>query len=268
METRNPVLSRTESFHGQTAGQYAAYEGSAAHLADIYAQPAAVRERAMTIDDVVVRTGILFVLLLATAVPTYMLDLSSAGYMIAMFGSLGLMVAIMVTSFKGKIVPGLYMAYALAQGVLVGALSAWYPQAFGNGGANVVLQAIAATVAVFVSMLVLYALRIIRATPRFTKMVFVGTLGLGMLYLINLIVSFFTPGGLGIFDGGTLSIVVCLVAIALASFNLVLDFDTVETGIRNKAPEKFAWLAAFGLLVTLVWLYLELLRLLSYLQSD
>ena len=101
-------------------------------------------------------------------------------------------------------------------------------------------------------------------TPKFTRIVVGATIGVFGLMVVNLIAYLFHPGGLGLRDGGPLAIVFSLVCIVIASMNLVMDFDMIERGIRNGAPEKFAWYASFGIMVTLIWLYIEILRLLSY----
>ena len=109
-------------------------------------------------------------------------------------------------------------------------------------------------------MLVVYKTGAIRVTPRFTRMLIGATIGVVGLMVVNLIASFFTSGGLGLRDGGPIAILFSLVCIAIAAFNLVMDFDMIEQGIRHGVDQKFAWYASFGLVVTLVWLYFELLR--------
>ena len=105
-------------------------------------------------------------------------------------------------------------------------------------------------------------------TPKFTRIVFAATLGAFGLMLVNLVAYLFHPGGLGLRSGGALAIIFSIICIGLAAMNLVIDFDMVEQGIRRGADEKFAWYASFGILVTLVWLYIEILRLLGYVRNS
>jgi uncharacterized YccA/Bax inhibitor family protein len=122
-------------------------------------------------------------------------------------------------------------------------------------------------VMVALGMLFVYKIGAIRVTPKFTRVVVGATIGVFGLMIVNLIAYAFTPGGLGLRSGGAFAIIFSLVCIVIASMNLVMDFDMIERGIRNGADKKFAWYASFGLMVTLVWLYLEILRLLSYLRN-
>ena len=108
---------------------------------------------------------------------------------------------------------------------------------------------------------------LIRVTPKFTRVLVGATIGVFGLMLVNLIAYLFHPGGLGLRDGGALAIIFSLICIVIAAFNLVLDFDIIEQGIKHGADEKFAWYASFGLMVTLIWLYREFLRLLGYLRN-
>jgi uncharacterized YccA/Bax inhibitor family protein len=118
-------------------------------------------------------------------------------------------------------------------------------------------------------MLVVYKTGAVKVTPRFTKWLTGALVGVVGLMIVNLIAGFFTHGvGLGLRSGGTLAIVFSLVCIGIAAFSFLLDFDAADQAIRAGAPEKTAWYIAFGLTVTLVWLYLEILRLLSYFQND
>jgi uncharacterized YccA/Bax inhibitor family protein len=116
-------------------------------------------------------------------------------------------------------------------------------------------------------MLFVYRIGAIRVTPRFTRILVGATIGVFGLMLVNLIAYLFTPDGLGLRSGGPLAIVFSLVCIVVAALNLVYDFDVVERGIRQGAPQKFAWFAAFGITVTLIWLYIEILRLLGYARN-
>ena len=124
------------------------------------------------------------------------------------------------------------------------------------------------TFGVFFGMLVVYKTGAIRVTPKLTRWIVGALFGVLALAVVNLIASFFVDGGLGLRDGGPIAIIFSLVVIGVAAFTLLLDFDMADEAIRRGAPAKFAWYIAFGLLLTVVWLYLEILRLLSYFQGE
>ena len=129
------------------------------------------------------------------------------------------------------------------------------------------MQAVIGTFGVFAGMLVVYKTGAIRVTPKLTRWMIGALVGVLVLSLANLVAYFFMSDGLGLRAGGPLAIVFSLVVIGVAAFSLLLDFDMADEAIRRGAPAKFAWYIAFGLLVTVVWLYLEILRLLSYFRE-
>ncbi len=138
----------------------------------------------------------------------------------------------------------------------------------GTSAGALIGQAVLGTFGVFFGMLLVYKVGAIRVTPRFTRMLFAGLIGVIVLMVGNLIMSLFT-GGAGILrDGGPIAIIFSLICIALAAFSFLVDFDAADRLIRAGAPDRAAWGVALGLTVTLVWLYVEILRLLSYFQSD
>jgi uncharacterized YccA/Bax inhibitor family protein len=217
----------------------------------------------MTLDDVIVRTGaMLGVLLLAGAATWVLTPESAAGVLIAVgaLGGLGLGLY-MALSMKASAFTALL--YSALEGVALGAIS----RAFEQWRHGIVVQALTGTVLVAGGMLIAYRVGAIRVTPRFTKIVFASTLGVVGLMLINAIAYLFHPGGLGLRDGGALAILFSLLCIGIAAMNLAVDFEVIQQGIRNGADEKFGWYASFGLTVTLVWLYVEILRLLGYLRD-
>ena len=179
---------------------------------------------------------------------------------VSLMASLGLG---LYMSFTGKANAATALLYAGFEGVLLGAISKIFESAY----PGIVVQALTGTVMVAGGMLFVYKIGAIRVTPRFTRIVVGATIGVFGLMVVNLVAYLFTPGGLGLRDGGALAIIFSLVCIVIASMNLVMDFDMIERGIRNGADQKFAWFASFGLMVTLVWLYIEILRLLSYLRD-
>ncbi len=179
---------------------------------------------------------------------------------VAMIAGLGLAV---VTAFKPRLAKFTGIAYSLCQGYLLGAISAFYGAQF----PGIVAQAIIATLGVFLMMLVLYGLRILRATPKFVKGVIAATFGIAVVYGIMLIANLFGWGESFWSSGSPLGIVISLVVVTVAALNLILDFDFIERGQQMGLPRYMDWYAAFGLLVTLIWLYLEMLRLLARLRQ-
>ncbi|WP_433576635.1 Bax inhibitor-1/YccA family protein [Nocardia brasiliensis] len=236
-------------------------------------QQAPAGTRAMTIDDVVTKTAITLGVLALSAIIAYGLtnaNTSLAPLFVIGGGLIGL-VLVLIASFANKMDnPVLVLSYAVFEGLFVGALSFMFTSVeFGGvGGSALIAQAVLGTFGVFAGMLVVYKTGAIRVTPRFTRMIVGAMIGVLVLALGNLVASFFISGGLGLRDGGPLAIVFSLVVIAIAAFSFLLDFDAADQLIRAQAPEKAAWGVALGLTVTLVWLYVEILRLLSYFQRD
>lgn len=168
-----------------------------------------------------------------------------------------------VTVFIPKAARFTAVPYALAEGVVLGIISHLYE----SDTQGIALQAVIATCGVVAAMLLLYGLRILRATPKFTKAVIAATLGVSAIYLVGLIARAF-GSDLGIFDSTSgLSIAFSVVVVGIAAFNLILDFDFIERGAAEGLPKYMEWYGAFGLIVTVVWLYLEVLRLLSKLRD-
>jgi uncharacterized YccA/Bax inhibitor family protein len=229
--------------------------------------------RSLTIDDVVTKTGITLGVLALSALVTYVLT-SANNALAPMFviggGIIGLVLVLVATFGNKADNPAIVLSYAVAEGVFVGALSFMFTDiSFGGaGGAGMIGQAVLGTFGVFAGMLVVYKTGAIRVTPRFTRMLIGAMIGILVLIVGNLIASFFTDGGFGLRDGGPIAIIFSLVVIAIAAFSFLLDFDAADQLIRAQAPPKAAWGVALGLTVTLVWLYVEILRLLSYFQSD
>ena len=172
----------------------------------------------------------------------------------------------MVIAVKRSTNPGLIMIYAAIEGVFVGGISAWY-QAYA-GGENIVGQAVLGTLVAFSVMLALYKSGRLRATPQFQKMMMIAMVSYLLIAVVSLFSSFFgVGGGWGFYGVSGIGLLLCGLGVALASFSLVLDFDAIEKGVQMGVPAKEAWRAGFGLMVTLVWLYLELLRMLAILQG-
>jgi len=283
METRNPVIARMEK-EAQHNGGYAGFGATATATATAPAAsgydvpPTAPVEMApsstpMTINDVVVRTAAMFVPLLITAYLTWTMELGIGYILIAMLVGLGL-------GFWGalskKVRPVVYLAYAAVEGVVIGGLSLWFQAwvndsaaAQGTDGTNIVAQAVIGTFAAFAAVLFLYATRIIKVNGRFKKTMAIAFVAYFGIAIASLVASLFGVGdGWGFFGVGGIGILLCVAGVALAAFSLALDFDAIEQGIALGMPEQESWRAAFGLTVTLIWLYLEILRLLAILNSD
>jgi uncharacterized YccA/Bax inhibitor family protein len=169
---------------------------------------------------------------------------------------------VMVCSFKPDLTQWLAIPYSLAEGVALGIISRMYDARFDG----IVLQAILATAGVFLAMLVLYSLRVIRATPRFTKTLMAATMGIMAVYLVGFIASLFGVSLRFWTDPTPLGIGISVVVVVIAALNLIVDFDLIERGVTTGQPKAMEWVGAMGLMVTLVWLYLELLRLLAKLD--
>ncbi|MER6913121.1 Bax inhibitor-1/YccA family protein [Streptomyces sp. NPDC000594] len=224
----------------------------------------------MTIDDVVSRTAMTLGTVVVTAVLSWFLlpvDSDSIGksYGIAIGAALVAMVLALVQAFKSKPVPALILGYAAFEGVFLGVISSAVSTYIADG---VVAQAVLGTMAVFAGVLIAYKKRWIRVNRRFAGFVGAAAMGFVLLMAVNLLFAVFGGGdGLG-FRSGALGIVFGLIGVILGACFLALDFKQVEDGLTYGAPREESWLAAFGLTLTLVWIYLEMLRLLSILQGD
>jgi uncharacterized YccA/Bax inhibitor family protein len=171
----------------------------------------------------------------------------------------------MIGIFSKTVKPAVYLAYAVCQGLVLGIISNTY-ELFYPG---IVQQAIVATTAAFVGMLFMYKSGRLRATPKFTRMLMGAAIGYLLLALGSLIGSFFGLGnGMGLYGLSGFGPLLAVAGVAIASFFLILDFDQIEEGIRNGVPQEESWRAGFGLLMTMVWLYLEILRLIAILRGN
>ncbi len=235
----------------QAAGQYSAGY-------DPY-QQAGVAQRPMTVDDVVIRTAMTLGLAIITGALTVLFHAWALALPAFVIG----LVVSLVIIFKRTPNAALVLVYAAAEGVVLGAITGLFDRIY----PGVAFQAILGTFGVFAAMLIVYKTGVVRVTPRLTRWVIGATVGAVFVMLADLVVHLF-GGDLGIRNGSPLAIVFSLLVIGIAAFNLLLDFEQADQMIRNGLPARWAWFAAFGLMVTLVWLYLEILRLLSYLQRN
>ncbi len=271
MDSRNPVLSR--EFSSAQLATFHEPPPSAAQLQEMYdaGGPAAgTTSRVMTLDDVIVRSGILFVILVGFAFGGWQLEeRAQPAVWVAALVAFGLAMAVI---FKRSSSPALIMLYAAFEGIFLGGISRWYDvyvSTVKGTPTGIVTQAIIGTFVAFAVMLLLYTSGRLRATPRFQKMMLVAFVSYGAIALVSFISALFgTGGGWGFYGVGPLGILLCAAGVALAAFSLVLDFDAIQRGVAAGLPEAESWRAAFGLMVTLVWLYLELLRLLAILNRN
>jgi uncharacterized YccA/Bax inhibitor family protein len=223
---------------------------------------------AMTVNGTIWATAALLVLVVAAgvfgwnSVDATADTVSLPGWLFpVMLGGFGVA---MVTIFKPNLARFTAPIYALLEGAFLGAISGLYNAAYDG----IVLQAVALTIALFFVMLFLFATRIIKVTDKLRMMIVASTAAILLVYVVNMVLSLFGSSVPFLHDAGIVGIGISLVIVGVASFNLLLDFDFVERGVAAGAPKKMEWYAAFGLLVTLVWLYLEVLRLLSKLNRN
>ena len=269
MQSNNPVFSRAPEFSGRG---YAGFDergatrpapassgpgGTSPSLEDMYAAPSAspVQTGRMTYDDVVIRTGMMLLAVGAFGVVGWMMP----GLML--IGLIGGLVLGLVNAFKREPSPVLILAYAALQGLFLGGISAFFNAAY----EGIVVQAVLATVTTFAVMLGLYRSRVLRATPKFTKVLIGAVIGYALFSLVKLVLAM---TGVADLRTGMFGLLIGAVGAVLAALSLVLDFDFIERGVNAGIPQRDAWTAAFGLVVTLIWLYIEFLRILSILHSD
>ncbi|HEX4377765.1 MAG TPA: Bax inhibitor-1/YccA family protein [Steroidobacteraceae bacterium] len=227
--------------------------------------PRAAVGEAMTLQGTINKSFLLLVVLLATALYPWSLFMASGNpadvsvpMVVGLFG--GLILALII-SFKTTMAPYLSIPYAACEGLAIGGISAVLERKY----PGVAIQAVGLTFGVLAALLFAYTSRLIRVTQRFRAIVVGATLGIALFYLVTMVLGFFHVNAAGSLMNGSssLSIIVSLVVVGVAALNLVLDFDMIETGVSVGAPKYMEWYSAFGLLVTLVWLYMEILRLLT-----
>jgi uncharacterized YccA/Bax inhibitor family protein len=224
-------------------------------------------EQSMTIKGTLNKFGFLMLMLMAGAFLTWNQFEQGANPMPWMIGGVigGLVVAIVIM-FKKEWSPFLAPAYAIMEGLFIGGISAFFNDYFYEG---IVMHAVGLTFAVAASMYLLYSFRIITVTNKLRSIIFIATASIAVFYLLTWILGFFDVQFtfLSSTDGSTFGIIFSLIVIVIAALNLLLDFDMIEQGTQMGAPKYMEWYGAFGLLVTMVWLYIEILRLLARLNS-
>lgn len=294
MESRNPVFARAEGFNGRAnaygnqtyAGNGQAYAGFG--QADAWGAPTgiAVDSSRMTVDSVVSKTGITLGVVFLAAAATWIGtgDITSDTAVrtlgaLATVGALGGFILAMVNSFKKQISPAFVIAYAVLEGVFVGALSKMLDQMVGvktaadgtlvtSGTSGVVLMAVVGTFAAVGGTLAAYKFFNIQVGTRFRKWVIGATMGFVAVALLDGVLAMFHSsfGFNDPFSG--LGFIASAVGLLLGVFMLILDFDNVERGVAAGLPDRESWRAAFGLTVTIVWIYIELLRIIAALRDN
>jgi uncharacterized YccA/Bax inhibitor family protein len=278
MQSSNPVFTRTDGFNGKNQSGYAgfdqpAYGGPATHTGSGTGR--------MTIDSVVQKSAITLGILVLVAAATWIatgdvLTQDSFGdtiidqdklttlYTLSIVGALGGFALSMVNSFKRVVSPPLVIAYAALEGLFVGAMSKAFQLQFGGG---VVTGAVLGTIAAVGGTLAAYKIFDIQVGNKFRKWVIGMMFGFVAVTLLDVVLSLF-DAELGFNGFGGLGLLMSVVGLALGVLMLILDFDFVEQGIRAGLPERESWRAAFGLTVTIIWIYVELLRILAILRGD
>ena len=290
MQSNNPVLTRYEKkptgYYEEGRAAFAAASGQAptapvataqAPTAPAGTPPSTPEDFAtitaagglrVTLNDVVVKCAIMFAIVVATAFVGWNL----IGAMpVMMLPALVIATVLgIVNAVKKNVSPALMIIFAVFEGLMLGGISNFYnAYASGNGWDGVVLQAVVATMTTFGVMLILYMTGVIKVTKRFTQILLVAGVSYLVLALASMVASFFgVGGGWGFYGVDGIGIIISIVGVALAALFLALDFEAIKQGIAIGAPERESWRMAFGLTVTLIWIYLEFLRLLSIVSRN
>ena len=274
----NPVLTKDAAFApAQPQGGYGQYSpypqqsqfGGPQDPRQGYGTAPVESGPRMTMEDVITKTSVIMGLMILVAAASWsgiVFGVIPVAAMMPMLvvGGLGTFVFSIVVAFRSKVTPVMAVVFSVLEGMFVGMLSLFFETLYDG----IVVQAVLGTLIVAAVMLAAYRFKVIRVTPMFTKVLVIATVSFALAMLANFGLSL-VGINLGLRDGGTgpvslLAIGVSILGVVLASLNLVLDFDVIDRGVRNGAPAKQSWLAAFGLVVTMVWLYTEILRILSY----
>jgi uncharacterized YccA/Bax inhibitor family protein len=278
----NPAFNRLEKdaqagyagFGGQPqqamSASYATQDAmTAEQLQEMYNRQAAgpVDTRRVTMDDVIMKTLALFAIVLVTGTVGWVVSANNeaAGFALWMGGMIGTLVLGLVIAFKKTLSVPLIVAYAVVEGFFVGAVSEYFNSVPGWEG--IVPQAVLATLSTFVGMFLAYKFGLIKVTAKFRRIMTMAIIGYAIFAVVNFIFAMVSNTPFGFGGSGGLGIAISLFAVGLASFSLALDFDSIEYAIRSGAPQKYSWLLAHGLIVTLVWLYIEFLRLFARLRE-
>ncbi|MBN9182266.1 MAG: Bax inhibitor-1/YccA family protein [Microbacterium sp.] len=272
------IGGQTQTAAAQQQAQAAAVN---AQLEGQFAAPpaGAVETDRMTVEDTVYKTIGLFAVLVVTAVVGWVWSMSTvtgpgtAPTMLPwIVGLIGGFVLAMVVSFSKTVRPALIFAYAAFEGLFVGAISAFFEYIY----PGIVFQATLATLAVVGVTLALFASGKVRASKRATKIWMIAMIGYLVFSLVNVVLMLFNApiagGAFGLYSqkvfGIPLGLIIGVLVVIMAAYSLVQDFDFIQQGVRNKAPRKYGWLGGFGIMVTVVWLYIEILRIIAIARSN
>jgi len=220
----------------------------------------AIGQEKMTVKGAINKSLLLFLIMMVTVFISY----SIPNQFFLFGGAIGGLIIVIIASFKPALSPYLAPAYALAEGFFVGTITAIYASRF----EGIVFHAVSLTISMLLLMLIIYRLQIIKVTEKFKAGVIMATGAVAMVYILSFALSFFGINMPYLHEGGTLGILISVVIIGVAAMNLLLDFDSFEKGQEYGAPKYMEWFSAMGLLITLVWLYIEFLRLLSKLNRN
>lgn len=274
MRSSNPVFARSEQFatQQQTYGQQGYGQPTYDAQPQGYGQPYGAPQTpppagVMTIDDVITKSAIMMGLVFLVAALTFLFLPISLVTPVALASGLMTFVVVLFVSFRRQISPAFVGLFSIVEGVFVGAFSAMFNYLYDG----IVVQAVLATFVAAAATLAAYKFLRIKVTSQFRKIITIGTFAFAGLVLVNLGLALFGVDtglrGIGA-AAGPLAWIISIVALFLAVANLIMDFDYIEQGVRNRLPASESWRAAFGLTVTMVWLYTEILRVLSYFRSN
>ena len=226
-------------------------------------------ENAMTVNGTLQKFGFLFIMVLGSSFFSWK-EFADGGNVtpLILTGAIGGLIIAIILAFKPVWSPLLAPLYALLQGLFIGAISAMYNSAFASIAPNIIINAVGLTFGVAAAMYLLYSFKIIKATEKFKSVVIAATVGIAIFYVLVMVLRAFGFDNMPfLHEGSIVGIGFSLFVVAIAALNLILDFDMIEKGAEMGAPKYMEWYGAFGLMVTMVWLYLEILRLLSKISS-
>jgi uncharacterized YccA/Bax inhibitor family protein len=252
MNSNNPFF-KSKTFNNTSRANEVAYESTVIDYSDT-----------MTVSGTMNKSFIMLLLLIASASITWMMTFNGSNPMVLTIGgAIAGFVLVLISVFKPHLSPYLAPAYAVVEGLFIGGISAIFEAMY----PGIVIQAVSCTFITFIVCFALYKYEIVKVTERFKSIVIAATLAIASYYLITWIMSFFMNFQ-PVHHGNSLwSIGISVFVIVIASLNLFLDFDQIEKGVQQKHPKYMEWFGAMGLMITLVWLYIEFLRLLSKLSS-
>lgn len=274
---RNVGSERQQPNLGQASAQWPSQDAmTQQRLEDMYNQPPAgpIQTGRVTMDDVIMKTLSLFGIVLVTAVIGWMVAEANPalGSMLWIGGMIGTLILGFVIVLRKTISVPLILIYAAVEGLFLGAVSQFFALAFDEPGTpvfqGIVAQAVVATLATFAGMFIAYQTGLIKVTAKFRRIVTMMIFGYAIFAVVNFIYAIVTNTQFGFGGSGGLGIAISLFAVGLASVSLALDFDSIEQAIAMGAPQKYSWLLAHGVIVTLVWLYIEFLRLFARLRGE